>query len=98
MQIDRQNKPGKSHEANVGLIIPDNRLVLPRAQARNPLDIYKQGRSQLVTALTESRGPGPWGGPGAPKRGPVGPKEEREEERKREEKRKKEEKKEADRS
>ena len=47
-----------------------------------------QGRSQLVTTLTESRGPG------APKRGPVGPKEEREEERKREEKRKKEEKKE----
>ena len=45
-----------------------------------------------MTALTESRGPG------APKRGPVGPKEEREEERKREEKRKKEEKKEADRS
>ena len=46
-----------------------------------------QGRSQLVTTLTESRGPG------APKRGPVGTKEEREEERKREEKRKKEEKK-----
>ena len=41
-----------------------------------------QGRSQLVTTLTESRGPGPWGGPGAPKR--KGQKKEKEEKRKKE--------------
>ena len=58
----------------------------------------RQGRSQLMTTMTESRGPGPWEGPGAPKRGPVGPKEEREEEKKGKKKEKKKKKKEADRS
>ena len=48
-----------------------------------------KGHTQGMPALTGSRGPGPWGGLGAPKREPGGPKEEREEKGKKKEKKRK---------
>ena len=71
----------------------EKRIEITVRDSMGWLTRWGQGRTQVMTSLTESRGPDPWGGPGALKRGPGGPREERKEKRKREEKRKKEEKK-----
>ena len=53
-----------------------DRLAVLDAATRNVIEwnVSVQGRTQVMTTLNESRGPGPWGGPGPPKRGPEAPK------------------------